>query len=331
MLTIKKTMALVFALSSSVVFANPASENHAGSINISALYLQPSFGGNGLGYSSFGNYAGADNQQVIRTINGTNRIYNVTPDRTLGFQIGGVYRYSCNNTVTLDWYHLSNTVNGHLPGTSLFSASIDGYYAGDLELATRWDAVNLEMGHELTFRTTETLNLHAGLGYVRIKNTFTNHPKLFLNGSPYFTSIDNLSFRGFGPRMGADYSHRFGNGLNLYLKSAGSLLMGTTRQAVTGYINVVNNIYGVIPYGTNNFVSSSTNVIVPELEAKLGLSYQYQLSRGSLGFDLGYMWMTYLKSIVAYTGIGVVGSSIGTPNSTHFDLNGAYFSVAWNM
>jgi hypothetical protein len=329
MFKIKNTIAVVLALSSSMALADTSSER-GGSIIASALYLQPSFGGNGLGYNAYGNYAGADNQQVIRTSNGTNNIYNITPDRAWGFQLGGVYRYASNNNVTLDWYHLSESVNGHLPGTAMFSGSVDGFYAGDLDVKTRWDAINLEMGHQLHWRA-ETLNLHAGLGYVRMMNTFTNQPKLFLNGEPYFTSIDKLSFRGFGPRMGADISHMFGNGLNLYLKTGGALFIGTARQAITGYINVVNNIYGVIPYGTNNFTSSEKNILVPEFEAKLGASYEYKLARGSsVGIELGYMWMTYLKSIIAYTGIGVVGSSLGTPNSTHFDLNGAYLSVSWN-
>jgi len=329
MLKNKITMALILAFGSSVAFANTGT---GWSVNASALYLQPSFGGNGLGYSAFGNYAGADNQQVITTTNGINHIYNIKPDRDWAYQIGVGYRYSCNNVLTLDWYHLNESVNGHLPHTSMFSASVDGYYAGDLELITRWDAVNLELSQQINFRATDTINLHGGLGYVRIQNTFTNHPKLFLNGPPLFASRDNLTFRGFGPRMGVDYTHLFGNGLSLYLKTAGSLLIGTTRQAVTGYLNVVNTTYGVIPYGTNNFVSSEKNVIVPELEAKLGAGYEYQFANGaSLGFDIGYLWMTYLNAIQAYTGIGVVGSSIGKPSTTHFDLNGGYFSVSLNV
>src|SRR3990167_5780779 len=97
MFKIKKTIALILALSSSMVFASTTGENNTWSIDASALYLQPSFGGNGLGYSSFGNYAGADNQGVIFTTNGTNNIYNVTPNRAWGFQVGGVYRFNINN------------------------------------------------------------------------------------------------------------------------------------------------------------------------------------------------------------------------------------------
>jgi len=331
MLKIKNTIMLILALNSSIAIANTNNEK-GGSIFISALYLQPSFGGNGLGYSAFGNYAGADNQQVIRTINGINHIHNITPSRKWGFQVGGMYRYNVDNNVTLDWYHLTDSVNGHLPGNALFSGSIDGFYAGDLELSTKWDAINLELGHQINWCASELINLHAGLGYARIKNTITNHPKLFFNGTPYFNSTDDLTYRGVGPRMGIDYQHMFGNGFGIYIKTAGSLLVGKASQSISGYINVVNNIYGVIPFGTNNFDSGERNILVPELEAKLGLSYDYQFANGSsLGLDLGYMWMTYLKSIVFYSGIGVVGSSLGTPTSTHFDLNGAYLSVSLSV
>lgn len=331
MLKFKKTIACILTLTSSIVFADSANEKHW-SLGVSALYLQPSFGGNGLGYSSFGNYAGADNQQVIRTTDGTNYIYNINPKRAWGFQLDGVYHYTPCNDLTFDWYHLDESVHGHLPHDSLFSGSIDGFYAGKIELATRWNAFNLVVGHTFHWRMTDSLNLFAGLGYAKIKNVFTNHPKLFLNSSPYFTSIDTLSYTGFGPRVGIDFNHLFGCGFSFYLKTAGSLLLGKAKQSISGYKDVVNNIYGTIPFGTNNFVSSNNNVLVPELEAKLGVNYEYQLPHhSSLDFNLGYLWMTYLRAVVAYTGIGVVGSSIGIPTTTHFDLNGTYFSVNLNI
>lgn len=334
MLNFKKSIALIIALSSSLTFADNTNcftcKNNTWEIDASALYLHPSFGGNGLGYSSFGNYAGADNQQVITTHNGVNRIYNIQPNRAWGFQVGGAYHYCLNNDIRLDWYHLNEGVNRNLPHGSLFSGSIDGFYAGKIELSTRWDAVNLEFGKEINMWERELLRLHAGLEYARIKNTFTNHPKLFLNSDPYFTSTDTISYTGIGPRVGADINYDVGCGFSLYIKTAGSLLVGRTRQSINGYLNVVNNIYGTIPFGTNNFRSSNNNVVVPELEAKLGVNYDYKFPCGDLGLNLGYMWITYLRSIVAYTGIGVVGSSLGVPTTTHFDLNGFYFNVKWS-
>lgn len=334
MLKLKNTIASILALSSSLVFASNIGclpcESKVWEVNASALYLHPSFGGNGLGYSAFGNYAGADNQQVITTYNSINHIYNITPDRSWGFQVGGAYHFCLCNDVRLDWYHLNETVNGHLPHGSLFSGSVDGFYAGNLQLETRWDAVNLEFGHDIRFHERELLRLHAGLAYARIKNTFTNHPKLFLNSTPYFTSTDTISYTGVGPRLGFDFDYAVGCGLTLYAKTAGSLLLGSTRQSINGYQNVVNNIYGTIPFGTNNFISSDNNVLVTELEAKLGAHYEYPLPRGYLGLDLGYVWMTYLRAIVAYTGIGVVGSSLGVPTTTHFDLNGVYIGIKWS-
>lgn len=337
MLKFNKTIVTLFALStlsSNMVFAINTNcltcQDKVWEVSASALYLQPSFGGNGLGYSSFGNYAGADNQQVITTNNGTNPIYNITPDRAWGFQVGGAYHFCVNNDLKLDWYHLDEGVDGHLPHGTLFSGSVDGFYAGDLQLATRWDAINLEVGHEIHIGVRELLRLHAGLEYARIKNTFNNHPKLFLNSSPYFTSTDTISYTGIGPRIGADFNYDVLCGFSLYAKAAGSLLIGTAKQSINGYQNVVNNIYGTIPFGTNNFNSSDNNVLVPELEAKIGASYDFKLPRGSLGLNVGYMWITYLRAIVAYTGIGVVGSSLGVPTTTHFDLNGAYLRVSWS-
>lgn len=334
MFNLKIAIASILALSSSVVVAASPSyfmwANQSWEVNASALYLHPSLGGNGLGYSAFGNYAGADNQQVITTHNNINQIYNITPKEAWGFQVGGAYHYYVYNDVSVDWYHLDEGVNGHLPYGSLFSGSVDGYYAGSLQLATNWNAVNVELGHQIQLGERELLRLAAGLEYANIKNRFTNHPRLFLNGNPYFTSTDTLRYSGAGPRLGADFDYAVSCGWNLFVKTAGSLLIGTAKQSIHGYIDAGNRIYGVIPYGVNNYVSSQSNVLVPEFEAKLGANYEHRFAQGKLGLSLGYMWMTYLRSIVAYTGIGVIGSSIGVPTTTHFDLNGAFLQASWS-
>lgn len=334
-------VATIITLTSSIVFADntgiicvpgnlvtPCS-NKAWEIGISALYLQPSFAGDGLGYSTFSNYAGADNQGVIITNNGINTINNVTPEWDYGFQLEGTYYYNAGNDLKLNWYHLNENVNGHLPSGTLFSGSVDGFYAGNIELSTKWDAVNLEIGKHINLTERKLLRLYTGLEYANIKNTFTNHPKLFPIGNEYFTSTDDLSFSGIGPRIGADFDYVLGKGINLYAKMAGSLLLGSAKQSISGYKNVTNAHYGLIIFGIPNYRFTYDNLVVPELEAKLGITYDYKMTKNSLGIDFGYLWMSYIHAISSYTGIGIVGSSVGSPNTTNFDLNGLFLTLKW--
>jgi hypothetical protein len=341
MFKLKIKVAAVVTLASSMVFANDFKNtcmqgnigtpcnSKAWELSASALYLQPSFGGDGLGYSSYSNYGGADNQGVIITTNGINNINNVTPEWDFGFQLEGVYYYNAGNDVRLNWSHLNENVNGTLPLGSLFSGSVDGFYAGNIEIDTKWDEVNLEIGRRINLNDNILLHIFTGLEYASIKNTFTNHPKLFLTSGPYFTSIDDLSFTGFGPRVGMDFSYMLGMGVGIYAKMAGSLLVGTGKQDISGYQDVVNAHYGRIIFGIPNYRFSYDNMVVPELEGKVGLTYDYSFTNSSLGLDLGYSWTSYIHAIASYTGVGIVASSVGVPTTTNFDLNGVFLTVRW--
>lgn len=325
MLNFKKSLIAIFAASSSLVFANTAWEFDA-----TALYVQPSFAGNGLGYTSYNNYAGANNEQIIYTNNGINSMNNVTPEWGFGFQLEGLYHFCGGNDLNLNWYHLDGDVDENLPIASLFSGSVDGFFAGRLQLATRWDAINLEAGKRVNFSDRKLLRVHAGLEYARIKNTFTNYPKLFSYSNPYFVSRDTLSYSGLGPRFGLDFAYVAERGLNLYVKTAVSILVGTARQTISGYRDYFSTAYAANQiFGVNNYKLSNRNVVVPELEAKMGLTYDRKFRSGSLGIDLGYLWMNYLNAITSYTGTGAIFSSIGIPAATNFNLNGLYFGINW--
>lgn len=335
MLKIPKILASILAVSSSLT-STPAFcsllypyQDGAWEVGVSALYLQPSFAGNGLGYSSYSSYAGADNSGSIQTMNGSNHINNITPEWDFEFELEGTYYFNVGNDLNLAWYHLNNDVDGQLPPGSLFSGSVDGYYAGSLQLATKWDAVNLELGKHIQMGDCKLLRLHVGAAFARIKNRFTNYPRIFDNGDTYFISFDTLSYTGWGPRLGADFEYGLQSGFGVYVKTAGSVLVGTAKQTVSGYQDYSNAVYGLIPFGIDNYTLSNHHVVVPEVEAKLGITYDYKLAGGNLGIDLGYLWMNYLSALSSYTGIGIVGSSIGIPATTNFNLNGLYLGLTW--
>ena len=110
-----------------------------------------------------------------------------------------------------------------------------------------------------------------------------------------------------------------------YAKAGASLLVGKGSQSVSGY----HDLGGFNLYSTGNYNQSNNNVVVPELDANLGLKYNYAFKQGILGFDLGYLFATYLGAIVSQVGAGVVSSSISTSTSTNFNLNGPYLGITW--
>lgn len=325
MLNLKNTLTAALVIASNLAFAN------SWEVGVNALYFQPSFAGNGLGYSSYNSYAGADNSQVILSVNGANPINNIDPKWNFGFRVEGGFQFSPTSDLNVNWSRLHETVDGHLPAGSLFSGSLDGFYAAELDVNSRWDAVNFELGKQLQFSKHTLVRLHAGMAFARIKNTFTSYPKVFANSNTYFISKDTLTYSGFGPRTGFDFHYLFDSGFGLYGKTAASILVGTAKQNISGFRDYSNTIYGLIPFGIPNFNVSNSQVVVPQLEASLGITYDQDFDQGSLGLNVGYVWMNYLSAISSYTGVGIVGSSLGIPATTNFNLNGVIAGFSWQF
>ena len=77
-------------------------------------------------------------------------------------------------------------------------------------------------------------------------------------------------------------------------------------------------------------------MIVTELDAKVGVEYEYQLDANSiLSVDVGYLWLIYLNAITTDTDIGIVGTadgaSIGVNTTANFSVSGWYAGITWKL
>jgi hypothetical protein len=339
---LKRIISSILAASSSLAFAGSMGPvctpnnlsmpcaSSAWEVSALALYLHPSFGGNGLGYTSFSNY-GFDYAGNPTVNNGApNYLSNITPQWAWGFQVEGAYHFNTGNDLDVNWYHLSENTTGYLPNGNLFAGSAPGLYAGKIVVSPRWDAVNVEFGQHIDFDARKMLRLHEGVEFARVQTTFTNYPQASASGSPLFVTTDVISYNGFGPRLGADFGYLIGSGFSVYAKTAGSLLVGTAKQNVSGYSNYTYDPpFGIAYFTTGNYVQSNKGIVVPELESKLGLKWDYLIPQGNLGLDLGYMWIDYFNSLVSQVGVGIESSAISSSTQANFNLNGLYFGAKW--
>lgn len=330
------TFAILATTISSATFANsnPGSSsapvtipivNNAWYVGVNALYLRPNLGGNNLGYTSFGNYGTDFNNVRVERNGAANDLNDITPDRAWGFQLNAGYRFCAANDIDINWYHFNDSTNGYFPTGTLFAGSASALYARQINLDSRWDAVNIEVGQRFDLNAMNMLRLHVGLNISRIENTVINYPSLTATGDPVFITHDKITYTGIGPRLGADYLYHTSCGLGIFAKAGASLLVGKAEQTVSGY----HDLGGFNLYSTGNYKQSNNNIVIPELDANLGIKYDYTLNQGVLGFNLGYMFTTYLNAIVSQVGTGVVSSSISTSSSTNFNLNGPYLGISW--
>lgn len=295
------------------------------SLGATALYLRPSFGGNGLGYSSFGNYGTNFFGSSVEVDGAPNHLSNVKPKQDWSFQLEGSFDISNQNDITVNWTHFNNATEHNLPQGTLFAGSASSLYAGLIIVTPSWDAVNVEVGQCIEFSDL-LMRLHIGVEFANIQNKFKNYPQLTATGSPIFITKDKMQYTGFGPRVGGDFDYDLGCDFSFYAKGAAGLLAGRSKQTVSGYYD----LGGFNLYSTGNYTQSNNSVVVTELEGKLGFTYDYQFNKSCLKLDLGYLWLTYLNSLVSQVGSGVVSSSISNSTAANFDLSGWYFGITWS-
>ncbi len=303
----------------------------AWSVDAVGLELKPSFGGNGFGYSSFNNYSSMDlNGQFVGSKNpkAQNFINNVQPKWSWGLGLEVAYHFQTDDFAELSWYHLGTGVDRTLPTGTVFAGNLAGFYAGEIQLYTQWNAVNIEVAHSMPLVDRTSASIHAGVAFAKIRNQFRSYPQRLATGSPEFVTSDTLSYSGFGPRLMGVLAYATKYGPGVYLEAGGSLLVGSSTQSTNGFQNV-SSFSGPLFYSAGNYSKANTGVVVPEFEAKLGATYDIHLAKNIVHFNVGYLWIAYLNAMVSYTGVGVVGSSVGVPTTSNFDLNGLYVGVQW--
>lgn len=315
MLNLKKTAIAVLALSSSAVFAGtmgpvctPGSvtvpcEATAWDFGGQALYLQPVYDAN-LGYAG----------TITDSVTGQVRYLDKDPKWGWGFKLEGSYHFSTGNDVNLNWYHLSNSRDRNF--TADYTNPTPAAF--DLDFKPQWDAVNFEFGQHVDFGEFKKIRFHGGVQFARIKTTSDLQLTNTTTSAVILDRDETLTMNGFGPRTGMDMAYHWGNGFAMYANAAAAILVGSAKFSHT--------------FGTPTtavITDGSKTAIVPELEAKLGLKYDYALASGDLTFDIGYMWVNYFNAQHGFDFRNTPTLDASHLRESNFGLDGLYFGLKW--
>lgn len=321
MLNLKKTAVAVLAFGSSAVFAGTMGpvctavnvtvpcETTGWGVGIYALYLQPT-------YSGIGNFA----VEEAITDGAFSDFGTADPRWSWGFKLEGVYLFSTGNDLNLNWTHLGRRSNSQTFGYALTVGDFDLLVSQLLAVRPRWDAVNLEFGQHVDFGEFKDIRFHAGVQYARISTMTALN---IVPVDPLVVGVGGVEvngsarYNGFGPRLGMDMSYNLGNGLAVYGNGAAAILAGEHKisQSIVTYDET-----GVFAAGASRATDHTT--LVPELEAKLGLTYGYVMPAGEVTVDLGYMWVNYFNA-------QQFASVTGSRHYSDFGVHGPYLGLRW--
>ena len=307
MLGFKKTALAFLVCNSSTVFAGAMGTVCApGNVTLPCQHQGWEVGGKALYLQSTW---GALNFPYYQINNKINEFHNESPAWDWGFMLEGSYHFATGNDVNLNWYHVNDSHSNTI-GNSFYLADSNTRptYYGPARFTNKstWDAVNVEFGQQVDYNQAVSIRYHAGFEYAHIdfKHMITTFPP-----APFLaTSKGTISYNGFGPRAGLDATYSFENGLSVYAKSAIGLYAGSSKFDLM-----------VVPYHVGQ--SGSSMIVVPELEAKTGVTYTYSMAYGDISLDGGWLWLNYFNPMTH--------ADDNELHSVNFGLQGPYLGLKW--
>ncbi|WP_367606095.1 Lpg1974 family pore-forming outer membrane protein [Legionella sp. W05-934-2] len=247
-------------------------------VGIQGLYVKPAYNGD-FGY--FGD----------TIVNNVLVGQDVDLDWDFGFRLEGSYHFNNGNDINLNWTYFKKT-------TQFRNVVFSGI---TINWEPKYSALNIELGQHVDYGELKNIRYHGGFQFASIETDITATV-----GN--FRPMVDLKFNGFGPRAGLDMSYDLGYDFSVYSNFAGAILVGDGEY--TGNVTAIGN--NVI-----QLLRGSRTAIVPELEAKAGIKYNWALYQGDFIFDLGWMWINYFNA--QHLGSG--------NNQTDFGFQGPYATV----
>lgn len=260
--------------------------------------------------------------QNMGSSSGTRIYQQLNRDFEWGFRLEGSYHFNTGNDVNVNWMYWKDGSSLRYDGTGTWANDGNATLLMSGTSETKFNAVNAEFGQHVDFGRNKDIRFHAGLQYAKVQ---LNSADLSgLSGSTefpeenYISNVNSeLNFNGVGPRVGADMTYNFAeSGFAIYGNAATALLAGTSKYADDALYT-----------DTSRPVYSKFDVIVPEIETKLGARYTFGLTQGTVVLDAGYMLVNYFSPLHA-SNLDLFNSAESRDN-IDFGLKGPYFGAKW--
>ncbi|WP_242604412.1 Lpg1974 family pore-forming outer membrane protein [Legionella gresilensis] len=306
-------------------------------VSVSALILQP--GASNLGWG------------VVTTVlpipTPEWQIESFDPGYKVGFQAGARYIFANSGTdLQLNWFSLQTNYKDarnvkpvsqwispfSQTGTPPTGGEITGVASLNSAKATltfNYNAVNLDIGKFVNFGSSLQTRFFTGLGSTWIKEKLISN---FYGGSKINFSLNNTStYSGVGPRLGLTNNYYINHGFHLIGQVAGGVLIGSMQPAQYKFTGSSSDLALVgIAVNREQLSSNSVTQVVPEIDAKIGLSYSYLMQNESeLILELGYMGTVYFNPLSAYeTNTNVIALDSGSLSTSSVKYVQSNFSVA---
>ncbi|KTD17055.1 Lpg1974 family pore-forming outer membrane protein [Legionella jordanis] len=248
----------------------------------------------------------------------------IKSEQDWGFLLEGSYHFNTGNDININWLHFDTDYSD-----SRFRVFEDvdiptTFRRTDLVFDNHFNAVNVEFAQTSSIGRHSDFRYFAGLQYVYADVLRTVHDyERTGDPGPLFefrgTTLDS-SYQGVGPRLGIDMTRKLPASFSLFAKGAAALLVGKGKAKLSGEL---------LSSLQTQFLTTANQRyrMVPELEASLGASYDFNLFNGQMSLMAGWLVQHYIDIFML-----VPGETINTENklSSHpYTLSGPFIKGKW--
>ena len=251
--------------------------------------------------------------EVVYHPGGFGRDVRLSYQRDKGSKHSGFFSQNQDIARTsLWWYTLSNSLTSPFLVTQLLN-QFDTTERG--KVRNEHDALDLVFGQRVDVGSRLELHPFAGLRYADLnaKASSKADTNFDLVTTGIAITISNAQgrdfyssdFKGLGPRFGSDVTVNITEHISLTGRIGLSLLVGHLHNH--GFANqsfdlVVSfggaQVFSASFFNQDSFATDSQTRIVPELDTRLGIAYDFSPSSGSeVNIEVGYQALNYFKAL----------------------------------
>ncbi len=246
-------------------------------------------------------------------------IHKIDTDYQWAFDIGIAGVSHCTNSkIALNWEHFrsSDSATKNVGSQNMigpfFEIGPDAatYKNAHGNVKFHFDEVNLDYGVYTNLGDRLNIDLAAGLGFARIKQTMTS--KYYDDTQSTLKIITTPStFTGAGPEASLDMAYKIVAGFHLTGNAGAGLFVGPQKNNTT-YQSWAPSLagLGITPPNYQTTTVDNKVITVPVLKGKLGLDYDFMIGDSALiRIEAGYQAQVYLNAIQTID----IGSEVVTP------------------
>lgn len=287
-------------------------------VGAEALYLQPTAGDLDYAINASGPVGATMKSAVVK------------PKNKLGFGIDADYHFAgTGNDLLAHYEHLQTTDSDSIGDGRLTIAdrfispgfTATPYNYANAQAKFKYNAFDLLLGQLVDVGKKLQMQMVAGLRCADLDSSINANYINLTSGTD--TAYLQSSFTGLGPRFAINGNYDVYRGFGVDAIAGSSLLIGTLSSK--NYVSAPR-----ITSYTIKHDKKAGRYIVPELDAKLGLSYKRSTSKGSFIIKAGWQVINYFSAQERMMWVdNAISSWTYTNNCTNISFNGPYLGFVF--